>query len=285
MPTNLDVFATTGGALTALAAASGNSKAAAAIGTVTAIGSIIRKFGTGLEGGSELPLGQVRSPANWTDGTKDWRVKISLPAGNVSYLGGTMLDPLRASGNALIFPFTPQINMTHTASYNTLDTIHSNYPFLSYQNSKLEQISITGDFYCETSIDARYWVAVVHYLRSLTKMSFGNTSNAGQPPPVVKLNGYGDFVFKDVPVVVRSFTLDLPKEVDYISTGLGYNDELDGAISADKIGYAPVKSTIQVVVSPVYSRTQVRNFSLDSFVRGEYVLGNNTQVIGAPGFI
>jgi hypothetical protein len=285
MPTNLDAFATTGGALTALAAASGNTKAAAAIGTVTAVGSIIRKLNAGLSGGSELPLGQVKAPANWTDGTKDWRVKISLPTGNVSYLGGSMLDPLRASGNALIFPFTPQINMTHTASYNTLDPIHSNYPFLSYQNSKLEQISITGDFYCETSVDARYWVAVVHYLRSLTKMSFGNTSNAGQPPPVVKLNGYGDFVFKDVPIVVRSFTLDLPKEVDYISTGLGYNDELDGAIAADKIGYAPVKSTIQIVVSPVYSRTQVRKFTLDSFVRGDYILGNNSQVLGAPGFI
>jgi hypothetical protein len=219
MPTNLDTFATTGGALTALAAASGNSKAAAAIGTVTAVGSIIRKLSAGLSGGSELPLGQIKAPAFWSDGTKDWRVKLSLPT-SPSYLGGSILDPLKASGNALIFPFTPQINMTHTANYNILDPIHSNYPFLSYQNSKLEQISITGEFYCETSVDARYWVAAVHYLRSVTKMSFGNTSNAGQPPPVVKLNGYGDFVFKDVPVVVRSFTLDLPKDVDYISTVL-----------------------------------------------------------------
>lgn len=284
MPTNLDAFATTGGALTALAAASGNSKAAATIGTITAVGSIIRKLNAGLSGGSELPLGQVRSNATWSNGTKDWRVKLSLPT-SPSYTTGTILDPLKASGNALIFPFTPQINMTHTASYNTLDPVHSNYPFLSYQNSKLEQISITGDFYCETSVDARYWVAAVHYLRSVTKMSFGSTSDAGQPPPVVKLNGYGDFVFNDVPVVVKSFTLDLPKDVDYISTGLGFNDEIDGAIAADKIGYAPVKSTIQIVVSPVYSRTQVRKFTLDSFVRGDYILGNNSQTIGSPGFI
>ena len=285
MPTNLDAFATTGGALTALAAASGNSKAAAAIGTVTAVGSIIRKLSAGLSGGSELPLGQIKAPATWTDGTKDWRVKLSLPKGHPSYTAGNILDPLKQSGWALIFPFTPQINMTHTASYNTLDPVHSNYPFLSYQNSKLEQISITGDFYCETSVDARYWVAAVHYLRSVTKMNFGNTSGAGQPPPVVKLNGYGDFVFKDVPVVVRSFTLDLPKDVDYISTGLGYTSDQDGATAADKIGYAPVKSTIQIVVSPVYSRSQVRNFSLDSFVKGEYILGDNPQVSGYPGFI
>ena len=285
MPSNLDAFATTGGALTALAAASGNSKAAAAIGTVTAVGSIIRKLSAGLSGGSELPLGQIKAPATWTDGTKDWRVKLSLPTSPASYLGGSILDPLKQSGNALIFPFTPQINMTHSATYNTLDPVHSNYPFLSYQNSKLEQISITGDFYCETAVDARYWVAAVHYLRSVTKMSFGSTSNAGQPPPVVKLNGYGDFVFKDVPVVVRSFTLDLPKDVDYISTGLGYSSEEDGAVAADKIGYAPVKSTIQIVVSPVYSRTQVRKFTLDSFVRGDYVLGDNPTVSGYPGFI
>lgn len=278
MPTNQNSFANTGAGLTALAAATGNTKLAATIGTVTAVGSIIRKMGAGLSGGSEVPMGQTPSQATFNNGTKDWRVKLSLPA---SYANSPILAPLTASGNALIFPFTPQVNMTHTANYNSLETTHSNYPFLAYERSRVEQISITGDFYCESSVDAQYWVAVVHYLRSVTKMSFGTSSDAGQPPPVVKLNGYGDFVFKDVPVVIKSFTLDLPKEVDYISTGLGSAGS-PGAVASDKIGYAPVKSTLQVVVMPIYSRTQVRKFSLDSFVRGDYITGSTA---GTPGFL
>jgi hypothetical protein len=106
-------------------------------------------------------------------------------------------------------------------------------------------------------------------------MSFGSTTgDAGQPPPIVKLNGYGDFVFKDIPVVVKSFTLDLPKDVDYISAMIPAPDPNDFSSSGNKQSMAPVKSTMNIVLMPIYSRTQVRKFNLGSFVRGDYVLGS-----------
>ena len=37
------------------------------------------------------------------------------------------------------------------------------------------------------------------------------------------------------------------------------------------VTWVPVRSTINVTVQPLYSREQVRQFSLDSFVKGEYV--------------
>ena len=79
--------------------------------------------------------------------------------------------------------------------------IHSNYPFFAYQNSQVDQFSITGDFTVENALEGQYWIAAVHYLRSVSKMAYGNTPNQGSPPPVVRLNGYGDYVFKNVPVV------------------------------------------------------------------------------------
>jgi hypothetical protein len=176
--------------------------------------------------------------------------------------------------------------MTHTANYNSLDVTHSNYPFLSYQNSKVEQITITGEFYCETGVDAAYWIAAVHYLRSVTKMAFGASGgDTGQPPPVLKLNGYGDYVFNNLPVVVKSFTVELPNDVDYISSGIFAGnvprvDDEGNPYPAAKTGYAPTKSTITVVVLPIYSRTQQRQFNLGEFVRGSYVLGPNGTTTG-----
>jgi hypothetical protein len=182
-----------------------------------------------------------------------------------------ILKPLVDSGWALVFPFTPQINFTHSAQYNTLDTVHSNYPFLSYEHSRVEQISISADFYCENSYDAAYWMAAVHFLRSVTKMSYGeSSSDAGQPPPVIKLDGYGQYVFNNIPVVVKSFSTDLPKDVDYIGTPIADGGDLAGA----PLTYAPTKSTFNITLMPIYSRTQVRQFSLDSFVKGDYLLGN-----------
>jgi hypothetical protein len=143
---------------------------------------------------------------------------------------------------SLVFPFTPQINVTHSATYNSLDTTHNNYAFMAYDHSRVEQISITADFYCENSVDAAYWIAATHYLRSVTKMSFGDSTDAGQPPPVVRLNGYGAYVFNNVPVVVKTFTMDLPKDVDYISANVGGKKTVEGIsfdVNNTKNSFAP----------------------------------------------
>ncbi len=201
---------------------------------------------------------------------KDWRVSLSIPGG--SYSESKVLKPLTKIGK-FVFPFTPVINLSHQAGYSAMDPIHNNYSFSSYENSKLEKITITGDFYCENSDDAAYWIASVHFLRSVTKMYFGeNTENAGAPPPVLKLNGYGDFVFNNVPVVVTNFSVEMPKDVDYIPSKFVGNQTAENAdFDMDGVGYVPVKSTINITLMPVYSREAVRNFNLQDFVKGNYI--------------
>jgi hypothetical protein len=51
-------------------------------------------------------------------------------------------------------------------------------------------------------------------------MFTGGSSMAGNPPVILYFNAYGDYVFRDVPVVVRSFSMTLPKDVDYITTNM-----------------------------------------------------------------
>ena len=200
----------------------------------------------------------------------DWRVRLSIP----STMDKTeILKPLDAT-NGLVFPYTPTILIQHSANYDAMQPTHSNYPFPAYQNSQIDDIVITGDFFCENAVDAQYWVATLHYLRSVTKMAYGQSTNAGSPPPLVFLNGYGDFVFPNVPVIIKTFSVDLPSDVDYIKTQAeGEITKIDGGTSVDGFyeGWAPVQSQVMVTVQPVYSRARTSQFSLDKFVNGDYL--------------
>ena len=198
------------------------------------------------------------SDANWQSSSNngDWRVKLSLPS---NFVNSPVMNRL-VETSGLVFPYTPTIYITHSAGYNQIQPVHSNYPFYAYQNSRVEQFSIVGDFYVETALEGEYWIAAVHYLRSVTKMAYGNTSNSGAPPPVVRLNGYGDYVFSNVPVVVNSFAVELGQDIDYIKVNIG-----EGAT------WVPTRSNIQVTVAPIYSRRAVESFSLDRFVNGGYI--------------
>ena len=200
----------------------------------------------------------------------DWRVRLSLPS-TMDKTG--ILKPLDVT-NGLVFPYTPTILIQHSANYDAMQPTHSNYPFPSYQNSQIDDIVITGDFFCENAVDAQYWAATLHYLRSITKMAYGQSSNAGAPPPLIFLNGYGDFVFPNVPVIVKTFSVDLPADVDYIKTQVdGEVSRINGGTSVDGFyeGWAPVQSQVMVTVQPVYSRARTSQFSLDKFVKGDYL--------------
>ena len=239
------------------------------------VGSLIGKGAGFLK--SKLPKGAEKSAGKKTDatmGSVDWRVSLSVPPG--SFETSPILEPLKTMGNKLIFPFTPTISISHSATYSAMDPVHSNYPFFSYENSKVDKINLQADFYLENSVDANYWLAMVHFLRSTTKMYFGgNTEYAGAPPPVLKLNGYGDYVFKNVPVVVTSFQMELPKDVDYIAAGIitpgdATKGSKDPSINVG-VAYAPVKSSISLTLQPAYSRESVRKFNMQDFVSGKYV--------------
>jgi hypothetical protein len=164
----------------------------------------------------------------------DWRVRLSL-ASWVSFKSSPVLAPLKEAGG-LIFPYTPQITIKSSATYTSTSPVHTNYAFRSYKNSDPGAIQIIAPMNVEDSTQALYWIAALHYLRSLTKMFTGNDPKAGNPPPVIYLNGYGNYVFKNVPVVVTNIDIQLNAECDYI--GCNVVGSLAGEISgiADSLG-------------------------------------------------
>jgi hypothetical protein len=148
----------------------------------------------------------------------DWRVRLSL-ANWSSFRSSPVLQPLKDAGG-LIFPYTPEINISSSATYNDIATTHTNYTFHAFQKSDPGEITITAPMNVEDATQGLYWIAAVHYLRSLTKMFAGSDPKAGNPPPVIFLNGYGNYVFKNIPVVVTSFSTSLSKECDYIGVNV-----------------------------------------------------------------
>ena len=207
---------------------------------------------------------------------KDWRVKLSVPP---SIAADGLLAPLQeaSTGGHMVFPFTPTIIISHSAAYNTVAPIHNNYPFFAYQNSQVDAMTIVGQFYCQNAIEARYWMACLHYLRTMTKMDYG-IGSTGSPPPIAKLNGYGDYVFNNVPVIIQNFTVDMPNEVDYISTSFTTGptppaskagmDEAGGPVPKRSHGWAPAESQFSITVQPIYSRSKQANFNYTDFTNG-----------------
>jgi len=154
---------------------------------------------------------------------QDWRVRLAL-APNCGYLyqapNPGILGPLAAT-NGVIFPYTPDIQITYAANYETFKPVHSNYTVYQYQNSAVDQISINCTFTAQDTSEALYLLAVIHFFRSVTKMFYGQDQNPkpGTPPPLCYLYGLGTFQFNNHPLVISNFTYSLPTDVDYIRAG------------------------------------------------------------------
>ena len=232
-----------------------------------------RLKGAGLDDNSRIQ----QATAKWSGrtATRDWRVKLTLPSHSIhKHLldDNEIMKPLQAS-NGVFWPVTPAVIVQNSANYNALAQTHSNYPFQAYQNSQVDTISIVGEFPVQNSDDAKHWIATVKFLRTMSKMAFGQSKDKGQPPPIMHLSGYGDHMFDKVPVIVQSFNVELRNDHDYISTKQGpakrQMHPTEGVIeeSVDQT-WAPTLSTISVGVIPVYSRESLTKFSLQDFARG-----------------
>jgi hypothetical protein len=151
----------------------------------------------------------------------DWRVRLRLASG-AQYLYRAeqpgILQPLAVT-DGVVFPYTPSIQTVYKANYSAYDLTHSNYRGYFYQGSAVEDIQITAKFTAQDSNEANYLLAVIHFFRSITKMFYGKDPQRGTPPPLVFLQGFGEYQFNLAPCVVAQFNYTLPDNVDYIRAG------------------------------------------------------------------
>lgn len=207
-------------------------------------------------GGGNPPASQpvkvnVTSLNNKNDGINDHRVKIRVPKNYLTNVLGSL-------GNlqGIIFPYTPTINYEFTAQYGDLKPLHSNFPINFYQRSTVSGISISGKFTVESQQDSEIYIATQRLLIALTRMKFGLDSDAGAPPPVCRLDAYGDMFLKNVPVAISSFRVEYPEDVDYY-----LNKKFNTSV--------PTRSTIAVTCIPMYSRNELQKFSVNNYITSQ----------------
>lgn len=169
-----------------------------------------------------------------------------------------ILQPLVAT-NGLMFPYTPNISWTQQIEYGNQSLVHTNQDFRYFIKGKSASFTITGDFTSENSTNALYTLACLHFLKTVTKMHFGETdANRGLPPPMMVLSGYGPYMMSNIPVIIESFSMNWPQDVDYVSVTVG--------------GYQNwIPVTTQITVQCTYQQTPqaATQFNYSSYASGK----------------
>lgn len=166
-----------------------------------------------------------------TQVANDRRARISAKPGAKNLIYGlpeknNILFPLHKT-NGFLFPYTPSIFDTATVNYESYDPVHTNQPFMAFKSVAAKEIQITGTFTTMNQQEAEQNIANIHFLRTITKMYFGLGSTGesgsadgvnlrGTPPPILLFNAYGDALYHNVPVIVTTFNIEYPMDVDYV---------------------------------------------------------------------
>lgn len=201
---------------------------------------------------------------------QDNRVRLEVP---LLYLTGPAAGPSIGNGEkvdqkgvlylnkGIIFPYTPKIDVSHSASYKKSNLVHTNYSLNFYSGSDVSEITISAKFTVQNSFEAQVLLAVQHLGRALTKMAFGNDQYpiAGSPPPVCRLYAYGEYMLDRTPVVVTNFSMAYPDDVNYFTVE---ENTVYGVTSV------PMVTTVNMTLRPMYSRNEMLNASLNGWLVG-----------------
>jgi hypothetical protein len=180
-----------------------------------------------------------------------------------AYCDENILAPLWKT-RGVVWPYTPDIMFGASAEYNNFHFTHSNYPYQNYVKSMPAEITVVGMFTAQTVSEARYVLAVIHFLRAMTMIEFGDEAakagRAGTPPPVLRFNYMGDHQFNNVPVVVSTVNYQLERDIDYVSVP-GPNNTTS---------YVPTSLNMTVTLLVQQNPSKVRKeFDLAKFKTGD----------------
>ena len=201
----------------------------------------------------------------------DWRARLRPKKGGESLFyqkttqgdsGDYLLKPIEESGG-MVWQYTPTIVVTGQSNYADGHMQGMNYQIKTFQNSTPPMLPITADFTANDIYEARYLLAIFTFCKIATKGAFGDQAvkqgDYGRPPPVLLFEYMGDHMFNKVPVVMTSYSIQLPEEVDYVPVKLG-----------DTVTHVPTRCNLMVNLEPTYTPQKLRRkFNLDTLTSGE----------------
>lgn len=159
--------------------------------------------------------------------SNDFRAKLQAKPGAIREVYGikndsaNLLGPI-ARSNGMIMPYTPAIQVNQAvvdyAQYNLPQT---NFDYFAFARRSSPTFSVTAPYTAQDQEEARYMLAVIHFLRTVTMSYYGiqNKEKRGIPPPVLLFSAYGPYMYEKVPVLVRNVSFGLDQEIDYVPAG------------------------------------------------------------------
>lgn len=194
---------------------------------------------------------------------------------------GNILRPL-ALTNGMVWPYQPQIGYSQEVDYTNVSMVHTNQDFYAYTRTPSVKLTCEGEFTVQNQTEGLYAMACIHFLRTVTKMYFGETPvNIGTPPPILLFDAYGEYMFNKLPVIVTNFTANMPKDVDYVRVKnpgenrdpslqpinlIGNILNASPAIAGDV--WLPAVFSISVSMTVQNTPARLRQFNLEQFRSG-----------------
>lgn len=197
------------------------------------------------------------------------------------------LEPLKIT-NGLIWPFTPNITFQREINYQPVEMTHTIQNYQYYSGARSPRITVGGEFTAQNMWEAAYLFAVIHFLRVVGLQEFGDIVRTerdniepGLPPPILLFSAYGNFMFNDIPVIVETFNIQLPNNVDYVPVYFGGDRDavrIEGRASRgdNEVGQAWVPAQISIDVTLAKQRPPQdyrREFDLTDFKNGSLLGG------------
>ncbi len=194
--------------------------------------------------------------AGWSSGAASGA--SSLASAQVTDIANLMA-PLVIT-NGVLFPYSPTINFEQSVDYTQFNMVHTNMDYYAYQRTPSVTLNITGKFTCQNQTEGRYALAAIHFFRVASKMYFGQKagSKAGLPPPILRLNAYGTYMFNNLNCILKSHSFSFNEQADTVPI------QVAG-------GYArlPALFDLSVVLTVQQTPAKMRSeFDLDAFRTG-----------------
>lgn len=214
------------------------------------------------------------------------RLRPKPLATNQIYGSSSLLAPLKNT-NGMVWPYQPSVNYQQEVDYTAVEMVHTNQDFYAYKRTPAVKLTVEGEFTVQNQSEGLYALACIHFLRTVTKMYFGQGQNLGTPPPVLLFDAYGQYMFNRLPVIVTNFTANMPKEPDYVPIDLSKMEEMGPAgliyhgmgrdemllKESNEYVWLPAVFSISVNLTVQNMPARLRQFDLNEFRNGTLLKG------------
>lgn len=166
------------------------------------------------------------------------------------------------SSGSIVFQASSPIMESRSINYDTHAITHLPTDLFSYRNTSARHFTVQGKLVSRTANEATANAGYVSLVRAWALPDF---AGSGSTPPILKLYAYNSIDINGRSVILRSYSLAYPDDVDYIYTG------------AEPM---PVIMTLTLEFDEIYSAEEItaKKWKIVPRSGGSFVGGNTTAI-------